>query len=113
MKIINVAGLPANAPGVVYCGRRTRIGWPQSPLHNPFALVKDGTREQVIAKFRTYLMERIEDGDRKILDALDVLTEDSVLGCWCKPAACHCDVIAEVWRSRQPPPPPKKGKRKK
>jgi hypothetical protein len=101
MKIVNVTGMTPNAPGVVYCGRASRNRWRQSPWHNPFRLGKDGTREQAIARYRTYLLERIDQGDRDILDALDSLTTDSVLGCWCKPKACHCDVIAQMWESRR------------
>jgi hypothetical protein len=35
--------------------------------------------------------------DNPQLEAMLELTEDSVLGCWCKPEACHCDVIAAAW----------------
>lgn len=103
MKIINVSRLPAKCPGVVYCGWAF-AGWRCSPLHNPFlkdrrGQRRDGTHAEVITKYRAYLLERIEAGDRKILDALDSLTEDSVLGCWCAPLPCHCEVIAEVWQN--------------
>ncbi len=100
MKIINVRGMKPNAPGVIYCGRRTHNGWCQSVLHNPFIQGKDSTREEIIAKYRDYLRQRIKAGDAAILAALDALTPDSVLGCWCKPEACHCDVIVEVWKER-------------
>jgi hypothetical protein len=101
MKVVNVRRRRSNAPGIVYCGRRTYNGWRKSPLYNPYRLDKDGNRAQVIAKYRAYLLREIEKGNRAILDALDALTEDSVLGCWCKPLACHCDVIVEVWRMRK------------
>ncbi len=86
-------------PGFVYCGDAC-WGYRRSPLYNPFHKEKI-TQEEKVAKYRTYLLQRIEAGDAGILAALDALTEDSVLGCWCKPAACHCDVIVEVWESRQ------------
>jgi hypothetical protein len=103
MKVVNVRGMKPNDPRVVYCGRRC-AGWSASPLANPYHLPHNPTaedREVCIAKFRAYLMERIEAGDRKILDALDALTRNSVLGCWCKPLPCHCDVIAESWAARE------------
>jgi hypothetical protein len=92
-------------PGFVYCGRAI-WGFARSPLCNPFledrpGKPRQGTRKEVIEKFRVHLLASIEVGDREILHALDALTADSVLGCWCKPLFCHCDVIAEVWESRQ------------
>ncbi len=103
MKIINVTGMKPNAPGVIYCGRNTRNGWRASPLHNPFSLPRSASeteRAACIDAFRVYFLKEIEGGNRPILEALNALTEDSVLGCWCKPKACHCDVIAEVWAKR-------------
>jgi len=88
-------------PGFVYCGREGS-GYPRSPLHNPFKVGEHGTQEECVALFRLYILQRIEWGHRAILDALDALTEDSVLGCWCKPdEPCHCDVIIEVWKQRR------------
>src|SRR5215471_6941415 len=71
MKIINVSGMTPNDPSVVYCGRRTRNGWRESVLHNPFHIGKDSTREQVIANYRAYLIQLLAYGNRKILAALD------------------------------------------
>jgi hypothetical protein len=82
-------------PGFVYCGDAC-WGYPRSPLYNPYHKEKI-TQEEKVAKYRAYLMERIDAGDLAILDALDALKKDSLLGCWCVPKPCHCDVIAEVW----------------
>ena len=72
---------------VVYIGRGT-------PWGNPYALGQDGDREEVIRKFR-YDFERdlLRDGARfkQRLRAL----QGKRLGCHCKPAACHGDVLAE------------------
>jgi hypothetical protein len=83
-------------PGFVYCGRAA-YGYRRSPLANPYKVGIDGTVEGCITLYRGWLWERVDAGDRAILDALGALTEDSVLGCWCAPKPCHCDVIAEVW----------------
>jgi uncharacterized protein DUF4326 len=103
VKVINLKGkgMKPNDPSVVYCGRQMYGGWRRSPLCNPFKAPRDGTHEEVIAKFRVYLLERIEAGDTAITAALDALTTDSVLACWCKPKPCHCDVIVEVWKQRR------------
>lgn len=74
------------------------IGRP-SPLGNPFIVGQDGTREEVIQKFRRDLWERMKRGDVDVTQELDVLVhrhltgEDLTLVCWCAPAPCHGDVI--------------------
>lgn len=101
MNIINVRPLPPNAPGVVYCGRATRNGWRASPLGNPFTLRPGVSRESVLARYRAWLLGRIAEGDAAVIAALEALTDDSVLGCWCRPLSCHCDVIVEVWEGKR------------
>jgi hypothetical protein len=78
---------------VVYVGRAMyRGGWrlPASPFANPFRIGVDGDREQVIAKYRDYLLGRPD------LLALLPDLRGKRLGCWCKPLPCHADVIAEL-----------------
>lgn len=66
----------------VYIGRPSKWG-------NPFVIGKDGTRDEVIEKFRQY-------GLRKRLDvAAKAELRGKVLACWCSPAKCHGDVLAE------------------
>jgi hypothetical protein len=92
-------------PGFVYCGRGFG-GYASSPLANPKIGGRDHTLEEVLAFYRTWLHERIQQRDPEVLGALQALSEESVLGCWCldKEEAgsgreeCHCDVIAKVWR---------------
>ena len=77
---------------VVHCTRGTHdiyIGRP-SKWGNPFVIGKDGTREQVIQKYRNWLMTQ-----PSLLAALPEL-KGRTLGCWCSPAACHGDVLAEL-----------------
>lgn len=62
-----------NAPrGAVYIGRG-------SPYGNPFVIGKDGTREEVIAKFEC---EVLPDLDVRALRGKDLL-------CYCFPKPCH------------------------
>jgi hypothetical protein len=79
--------------GVVYIGGRlTMGGWrlPASKWANPWRPGKDGTRAEVIARYRVHVRSRPD-----LLAALPEL-RGRVLGCWCKPAACHGDVLAEL-----------------
>jgi hypothetical protein len=51
-----------------------------------------GTREEVIEKFKVYFKERLEDPLYKVLV---LQLRGNKLGCFCKPKACHGDVIKE------------------
>ena len=66
------------------------IGRP-SPYGNPFKIGRDGTRDEVIAKFRAYARTAVANGE---LDLEPLVGQ--VLGCYCKPEACHGDVLAEM-----------------
>ena len=81
------------AENEVYIGRRSiRYGLPESIWHNPFVIGKDGTRGEVIAKFEAYILAKPE-----LLAQLHTL-KGKRLACWCKPLACHGDVLAPGWR---------------
>jgi hypothetical protein len=68
----------------VYIGRPSKWG-------NPFVIGKDGTREEVVAKYKEWFYAN------KLLFIDDIFSlRDKVLGCWCHPHPCHGDVIAEV-----------------
>ena len=77
---------------VVHCKRDTYdvyIGRP-SKWGNPFAIGADGTREQVIEKYRRWLIAQ-----PALMAALPEL-RGKTLGCWCAPQACHGDVLADL-----------------
>jgi len=57
---------------------------------NPFHVGVDGTRSEVIAKYRAMVLSRPD-----MLARLPEL-RGKVLGCWCKPRQCHADVLAEL-----------------
>ena len=67
-----------------------------SPLGNPFPINEavGDTREVVIEKFRQYLFQCVRNGTitKEYLASL----EGKVLGCFCKPKACHGDVIVKA-----------------
>ena len=79
----NVVNVRRAQGGYVYIGRGSKWG-------NPFVLGKDGTRGMVIAKYRAWILQ--QEG---LLSELHELAGKS-LGCYCKPLACHGDVLVEL-----------------
>lgn len=72
------------APYDAYIGRPSRFG-------NPFKIGRDGNREQVIAKYRDWLL-----GQPDLVDAVRRELRGKILGCWCAPLPCHGDVLSEI-----------------
>ena len=62
---------------------------------NPFKRGPDGTRSEVIEKFRQWAKS-----NKEFLESLDEL-DGKVLGCWCSPKPCHGDVILELIEQRK------------
>ena len=80
----------------VYIGRtNTRVkGAIGSQWGNPYPEAKFG-RAECIAKFRQYVIEFPGDKLRQDLVGL----KGKTLGCWCKPDACHGDVLLEFLKA--------------
>jgi hypothetical protein len=57
---------------------------------NPFKIGRDGTREEILQKYRQYIQSN------PLLLALLPELQGKILGCWCKPAACHGDILMEL-----------------
>lgn len=77
----------------VYVGRRMHMGgWElvESKWANPYKVGKDGTREEVLEKYRKYVLTR-----KDLIAELPEL-HGKTLGCWCKPEPCHGDVLLEL-----------------
>jgi Domain of unknown function (DUF4326) len=98
------------AAGGEYVGRQVR-GRRGSPLGNPFKIKTEAERADAIASYEQWLKEKIDEGDRSVIGALDALVarfraeEHLVIYCWCRSygqdaPACHADVIARVVRER-------------
>ena len=84
-------------PNAVYIGRSNlRMGLPASPLANPYKIGKH-TREEVIGMYRDWLWSQIKAKNPRVMQALDSLTEDSILVCWCHPKPCHGEVVIRAW----------------
>ena len=67
----------------IYIGRGGQWG-------NEFIIGRDGTREEVIAKYRTWILTQ-----PRLLEQLPLL-KGKRLGCYCAPLPCHGDVLAEL-----------------
>lgn len=80
-------------PYTLYIGRMTP-GIPGSKWANPFRIGSDGPREAVIAKYKAWIV-----GQSSLMSSLHELRGET-LGCWCKPAACHGDVLVELLAER-------------
>lgn len=77
---------------VVHCKKESYdvyIGRP-GPWGNPFEIGKDGTRREVIKKYRIWLLSQ-----KDLLARLEEL-KGKRLGCWCFPKPCHGDVLVEM-----------------
>jgi hypothetical protein len=91
---ISVANKRTNPDGE-YIGRPSVLG-------NPFAIGRDGTRDEVIAKYRTWLWPLLDEHNPSpALTEINRLTDlydagDLTLVCWCAPQACHGDVLAQA-----------------
>jgi hypothetical protein len=69
----------------VYVGRGRGSRW-----GNQFKEGRDGTRQQVIAKYERWLQAQPE-----LMARLPEL-RGKVLGCWCAPKPCHADVLMRL-----------------
>jgi hypothetical protein len=67
----------------IYIGRPSMWG-------NPYTIGKDGTRDEVIQKYREWAVTQ-----PNILKNIHVL-KGKTLACWCAPLPCHGDVLAEL-----------------
>ena len=75
----------------VYVGRGRGSRW-----GNPYQEGRDGTREEVIAKFEVYALKRLVR-EPNWLDAL--IGKDLI--CWCAPKSCHADVLLRLANKEQ------------
>lgn len=67
----------------IYIGRSSKWG-------NPFIIGQDGTREDVLKKYRIWILNNFT-----LMKDLPEL-KNKVLGCWCAPQKCHGDILIEL-----------------
>jgi len=67
----------------IYIGRGSKWG-------NPYKIGKDGNRDEVIAKYATYISKKPE----LLADVHEL--KGKILGCYCKPKGCHGDILVKL-----------------
>jgi hypothetical protein len=84
-KVLNMYHTGKKVPeGAVYIGRPTKWG-------NTFEIDKDGTREEVVAKYEKWLRN-----NPKLLEEAKSELRGKDLICWCAPRPCHGDVLLRL-----------------
>ena len=93
---MSVVNIKTGAEYDVYIGRPRD---PDAPLGwgNPFRIGRDGSRAEVIAKYRAWLWDQCQS-EEWFIDELATL-HGKTLGCFCAPQPCHGDVLlkAAAW----------------
>lgn len=79
------AGYP---PEAVYIGRPSKWG-------NPWWVGRDGTREEVVEKYREWAYIPTEEGERFREEVRRELQGHDLV-CFCAPRACHGDILLEI-----------------
>ncbi len=59
-------------------------------LSNRFVIGRDGSRDEVIAKYRAWVVQQ-----PALMGALHELRGKDLV-CWCAPERCHADVLIEL-----------------
>jgi hypothetical protein len=79
-------------PYDIYIGRGKNCKWgnPFSHKIGTLAKFKVETRQQSIEEYEKWIRQQPE-----LMAALPEL-KDKILGCWCKPQACHGDVLVKL-----------------
>jgi len=100
-RVLNLKNTDYKIPeGAVYVGRdMPSYSLSASKWGNPFAIGRDGTREEVVAKYANWLDGMIYNG---MLDLDELQSKDLV--CWChtwdgkgeNPRYCHADILLEL-----------------
>lgn len=66
------------------------IGRP-SPFGNPFVIGRDGTREEVVEKYRNWILKQPE-----LIEKVKKELKGKNLVCFCSPKACHGDILLKI-----------------
>jgi hypothetical protein len=80
MRVVNIRKEPYD----VYIGRPSIWG-------NRFIIGPDGTREEVVQKFKDWVQTQPD-----LIEKAKMELKDKTLGCYCFPLACHGNVWIEI-----------------
>jgi hypothetical protein len=79
--------------GVVFIDKN-RFPKNSSNFANPYKIGKDGTREEVLFKYKNYILNKLENNKDLVSELL--LLKGKNLGCWCYPEICHGNILLEL-----------------
>lgn len=109
INVVNIHKHPYDLPEDVYIGRGSALGNPYTSIQNRKTKAKFvcKSRDESVAKFKEYLLLKIQQKDKKVCDALNRIYTlakegDVNLVCFCSPKKCHGDIIKEVVESKLP-----------
>lgn len=85
-KVLNIrsVGLADPPDNCAFIGRPTKYG-------NPFIIGRDGTREEVINKYKEYI-----EGDEALKKEAKKELKGKNLVCFCAPLPCHGDILLKI-----------------
>lgn len=87
-KVLNARAVGKRSSATqVYIGRPSKWG-------NPFVIGRDGSRAEVVAKYRAWIVTQ-----PALMNALEELRGRDLV-CWCAPLACHGDVLIDLANRR-------------
>jgi hypothetical protein len=83
-----------------YIGRGT-------PLGNPFEITETRSRDEAIALYKPYILEKIKAKDVPVCNMLNNIYREAKRGnvfllCSCKPLSCHGDFIKGLIEEKLP-----------
>lgn len=85
----------------VYIGRQgvvfiNKNRFPKSPSNfaNPFKIGSDGSRDEVMTKYKKYIEAKIESNEKLKIELLSM--KGKKLGCWCYPEKCHGEILLNL-----------------
>ena len=85
----------------IYIGRKgvvfiDNIRFPQnsSNFANPYKIGKDGTREEILLKYKNYIVNKLNNNKDLVIELLSL--KGKKLGCWCCPEMCHGDILLDL-----------------
>lgn len=96
-KIVNIKMIDGIRPEYdIYIGRSLnypKAKFSQSKWHNPYSVKKFG-RKKALKLYEEYIRNTPE-----LWNSLYEL-QDKILGCWCKPEACHGDILIKLLKEQ-------------
>lgn len=97
LKVVNGKQVGFVGVNKIYLGRNS-YGQKGSVLQNKFKIGRDGSRSEVVEKYRKWLwveFNKKEEVYEELVRIGNLVKEgkDVELVCWCKPLDCHGDVV--------------------